>query len=90
MRKLGKKLRRPKMAAIFRKYQLRAGIATNSMLLDCDTQWGSVYTMLQRAQEQKSAIKLGEDDAELNIVADSGTVIIINYNGLKIYPVLYY
>ena len=59
------------MAAIFKTYQLQAGIATNSMLLDGETRWGSVYTMLQRAQEQKSAIKLAEDDSELNIVADS-------------------
>ncbi|KAG0726537.1 Zinc finger BED domain-containing protein 4 [Chionoecetes opilio] len=41
------------------------------MLLDCETRWGSVYTMLERASQQKQAVKLAEDDPDLAIVAES-------------------
>ncbi|KAG0694223.1 Zinc finger BED domain-containing protein 4 [Chionoecetes opilio] len=41
------------------------------MMLDCETRWGSVYTMLERASLQKQAIKLAEDDPDLAIVAES-------------------
>ena len=66
------------MKAIFTKYQKQAGVPMNSMVLDCETRWGSVYTMLERALQQKQAIKLAEDDPDLNIVAESKVKILLD------------
>ncbi|RXG61778.1 Zinc finger BED domain-containing protein 4 [Armadillidium vulgare] len=71
LRKLVRKLQKPKAKAIFKKYQIQAGVPHNVLILDCETRWGSTLTMIERALEQKQGIKLAEDDPELVIMADS-------------------
>lgn len=66
-----KKLRRPEVEAIFAIYQIQAGLPINSLLLDCDTQWGSLLTMLECASQHKQAMKLAEDNPYLGICAES-------------------
>lgn len=69
MRGLVKKFQRPKGKSIFQKYQEKAGVPRNVMILDCKTRWGSTYEMCERTLSQKHAIKLAEDDVDLDIRA---------------------
>lgn len=66
VRKLAILLRRPKAKRLFEAYQKQANVPLNILLCDVATRWNSVYVMLQRCFEQKPAIKLAEDDEELN------------------------
>ena len=67
VRKLVKRIMKPKAKAIFARYQAIAGVPINSLKLSCKTRWNSDYTMFERMMQQKQAIKLVEDDTELKI-----------------------
>ena len=51
---------------LFEAYQKEANVPLLILLYDVITHWNSVYVMLQRCFEQKPALKLAEDDEELN------------------------
>lgn len=70
VRSLVEKLTRPKLQAIFSKYQASAGFSINGMLFVCESRWGSVYKIHKRDLQQKQAIKLAEANPDLGVVAE--------------------
>jgi len=67
LRNLVKKLKTKNGKCLFQKYQDQAGVPKNAMILSCETRWKSEYLMFERAEQQKQAIKLAEDDEDLNL-----------------------
>ena len=67
LRSLVKKLQTVKGKNMFKIYQQRAGVPQNFMSLSGETRWKSEYVMLERAEQQKDALKLAEDDEELDL-----------------------
>ena len=70
LKKLIKKLRKPKSNAIIRKIQQELGIPEKSLILCVETRWNSDYLMFERALELKLANRAAEDDAQLKISTD--------------------
>ena len=64
---LVKKLQTDRGKNLFNVYQQQAGVPQNFMYLSGETRWKSEYVKLERAEQQKEAIKLAEDDEELDL-----------------------
>ena len=62
-----KKLQTVKGKKGFKVYQQRTGVSQDSMSLSGETRWKSEHVMLERAEQQKDALKLAEDDEELDL-----------------------
>lgn len=71
LRTLVKKLKSKNGKKIFLEYQERANVPKNSMILSGETRWKSEYLMFERAEQQKQAIKLAEDDEELSLTVSA-------------------
>jgi hypothetical protein len=67
LRALVKKMKTVNGKHIFKGYQARAGVPQNAMILSGETRWKSEFLMMERAVQQKPAIKLAEDDENLQL-----------------------
>ena len=70
LKKLVKKLRKPKANATGRRILQELGIPEKSLILCVETRWNSDYLMFERVFELELAIRAAENDAQLNISTD--------------------